>query len=172
MNIRLLDLPDENEFIRVRREALINDPEAFGASPEEEVESAYRFFKNAVEKEREFMVGAFDGDLLIGLTGFVQERHIKSKHRGIIWGVYVDPNYRGRGLGSQILELVIKTAFSFPEIELITLGVSSVNKPAKGLYESFGFKTFGDNYKALLVDGKYINEYLMMLTKEEHDRNH
>ena len=43
------------------------------------------------------------------------------------------------------------------------LGVESKNDAAMYLYSSLGFKTYGLERRALLVDGEYFDEELMVL---------
>jgi len=40
---------------------------------------------------------------LIGNIGFRREPQIKSRHKGTIWGVYLTPAYRGKGIAKNLL---------------------------------------------------------------------
>ena len=50
-----------------------------------------------------------------------------------------------------------------PGLALIQLSVESTNEPAKSLYTSFGFQTYGIERQAIFVDGDYFDEELMAL---------
>jgi len=43
--------------------------------------------------------GAFDGQDLVGTVGLHRERGLKLAHKAVIWGVYVAPSFRQRGVG-------------------------------------------------------------------------
>jgi Acetyltransferase (GNAT) family len=44
------------------------------------------------------VLGAFDGSDLIGMTGFYRDKNMNERHKGHIWGVFVEQSYRGRKL--------------------------------------------------------------------------
>ena len=48
-------------------------------------------------------------------------------------------------------------------LEQINLCVVSDNIKAKKLYKSFGFLTYGTEQKAMKIDNRYLDEYLMVL---------
>src|ERR1700679_1048889 len=91
--IRPLGPDDFNLFWPVRLLALRESPQAFGSSYEESKnlppEEAIRRLS---PKDGGFVLGAFAPEL-VGVTGFVRHDFVKGKHKGIIWGVYVVPEY-------------------------------------------------------------------------------
>ncbi len=48
-------------------------------------------------------------------------------------------------------------------LEQLTLGVVSTNEPAKRLYESMGFKTYGIEKRAIKMNGVYSDDEHMVL---------
>src|SRR5262249_33790278 len=110
-----------------------------------------------------FVVGAFDGPELVGMSGFARNLREKSNHKGLIWGVYLRPAYRGRGLARDILTRLIDRAKSQPGLEQIMLTVAVDQPAARGLYSSLGFEVFGHERHALKVDGSYVDENHMVL---------
>ena len=54
-----------------------------------------------------FLVRSPDG-ILAGMMGFKREYGLKLRHKGCIWGVYVSPAHRGKGLASLLLSEVIE----------------------------------------------------------------
>jgi ribosomal protein S18 acetylase RimI-like enzyme len=94
--------------------------------------------------------------------GFFPELKEHTKHMGSIWGAYVVPEARGTGLGKSLMQAVIEEVRQ-AKFEQIKLSVESENIAALRLYEAMGFKIFGEEPRALKVDGKYFNETHMIL---------
>ena len=163
MQIRLLGPEDFELFWPVRLLALQESPQAFGASYEESKkmppEEAMRRLK---PRDGGFVLGAFAPDL-VGLAGFVRHDFLKGKHKGMIWGVYVVPDFRGKGVARVVMETAIARCRTIEGLEEVTLTVSATNAPAYNLYKSLGFETYGVEPRALKVDDKYIDEALMVL---------
>ncbi|QKE72574.1 GNAT family N-acetyltransferase [Arthrobacter citreus] len=159
MEIRKLTLEDLPEFIRLRKEGLILSPEAFGESISEyELKTMEQHTNNFPKTFDNFIVGAFDEEELVGVAGFYQKRSEKMKHKGTIWGMYVNPNYRGKGVGKKVLGQAIQHATQIEDILQIELAVISSNISAKKLYESVGFESFGTEKRALFVTGEFYDE--------------
>lgn len=83
------------------------------------------------------------------------------------FGIIVGGDFRGQGVGSQLLKNLIHLAKEFFNIELLHLQVYSEN-PAKRLYERFGFVEFGhqkhwiresnNEYTGRIFMEKYLKE--------------
>jgi len=166
MNIRLLDERDAEAYRAVRLRALKNDPDSFGSSYEEEVlRPLEKFAERLKNTAYSFSIGSFDdGGSLIGIVNFVRENRIKTAHRGNVYGMYVEPGFRGCGVGRSLLLALIERAMEECEgLEQIHLTVESNNKPAKRLYASLGFEVYGVEPHALKVSGHYLDADLMVL---------
>ncbi len=158
--IRLLEESDAPEFIRLRLEGLQNDPVAFGSSWEEE---HTRTPENVASRlrampEGNFVVGAFHGDRLIGVTGFIRSDRPKTRHKGAIWGVYVTSKERGKGVGRAILTFILERTRGYVGLDQITLTVAAPQAPARRLYTSLGFEVFGYEPHALKIGDTYVDE--------------
>ena len=156
---------DLKQYRQVRLEALKNYPASFGSSYEEESASPKLGFEANIEQQlnSKFIIGAFDGEKLIGICGFAQETRVKVKHRGLIIQMYIQPQYQGKKLGLQLLQTTIHEAFKLPDLEQIVLGVITTNESAKKIYEQAGFKEFGTHPHYLKIGDKYFDERLMVL---------
>jgi RimJ/RimL family protein N-acetyltransferase len=165
MELRTLDSADAASFKALRLAALRECPTAFSSSYEEEcdiplAEAAQRLTPN---RERAIF-GAFEGGDLVGTVGLQREGRRKLAHKAVIWGVYVAPALRGRGVARQLLERALAHARSMPDLLQITLGVNTTNTAAIALYESMGFERFGLERGFLRIDGVLHDELHMMLT--------
>ena len=63
-------------------------------------------------------------------------------NEGHITNIAVHPNYRGQGIGSKLVESLIKNSSSW-YINALTLEVRASNKIAQNLYKKYGFKEEG-----------------------------
>jgi len=161
--IRMLSEVDVEVYRPLRLQALRDDPSSFGASYEEESKRpAEEIAKRLACSDDGFVLGAFAPDL-VGVTGFYRRQGLKARHKGTIWGMYVLPEFRGRGLGKKLMIAAINRASQIAGVEALTLNVVTTNEAARHLYLSLGFTTFGTDYGALKLDGHYFDEDLMWL---------
>lgn len=98
---------------------------------------------------------AIDGDKVVGWCDVFPEDNPHQNHRGGL-GMGLLPEYRGRGIGSQLLEKVIDKAKEFG-LEKIELHVYTTNKSAIALYEKFGFEEEGIIKKYRKLNGEYFD---------------
>ena len=122
------------------------------------------YVKERIQPTNEkFVLGAYDYGNLVGIARFVRETDQKVIHKGNIYGMYVAPEMRGRGVGRAILIDMIDRAKKMEGVEQIHLSVVSSNLSAKKLYESLGFKSYGVEPNALKDNGQYYDEDFMVL---------
>ena len=165
MELRVLESADAAAFSRLRLAALRECPTAFSSSYEEEcdIPLAQRAERMAADRDHAIF-GAFDGERLVGTVGLHRESHRKLAHKAVIWGVYVAPSFRQRGVGRLLLERALDHAATMPGLLQVTLGVNTENTAAIALYESLGFETFGVERGFMLVDGVLHDELHMVRT--------
>lgn len=166
MNIRLLNDSDAQVYKEARLRSLKNDPDAFGSTyAQEETKPLGHFAERIRHTKDQFTLGCFDDDnTLVGIVNFLREKRLKTAHKGNIYGMYVDPLLRGRGVGKALLTALIERATRECEgLEQIHLTVVSNNKSAKRLYVSLGFEVYGIEPQALKFEEQYFDEDLMIL---------
>jgi ribosomal protein S18 acetylase RimI-like enzyme len=78
-----------------------------------------------------------------------------------VWGMYVHPSERGRGLGRLLLGSVLERLRRIEGVEQVQLAVTAGNEPALKLYESAGFRVYGREPAALKVAGINYDELLL-----------
>lgn len=159
MELKKLTIEHIDQFITLRSEGLTLSPEAFGESLLEYTSKTYEQHKAIFPSTNDnFIIGAFENSKLVGVVGFFQKRAEKMKHKGAIWGMYITPSQRGIGLGKKLLQYAIDQAIEIEEILQIELAVISSNIPAKKLYESLDFISFGVEKRAICVEGVFYDE--------------
>ena len=161
--LRVLDAADAAAFSALRLEALENEPASFSATPDEHRSLSAAELQRRVQPvpDGSFLMGAFQDGRLIGTAGLYRDPVAKRNHKAVLWGVYVTPAARGRGLARNLVAAVLQRARGYPDLQKVVLTVSS--PPARALYESLGFRTFGHERIALVVNGVPVDEDHMEL---------
>lgn len=164
MIIRRLRESDWEEYRSLRLEALRLEPEAFGSDYSEYTDRPPEYWQSRAAGTPDlFILGAFRDDRLVGTVGIAREQGIKGRHKAWIIGVYVSPAARGTGIGRQLLGQMIAEARELDGLVQLILGVGTGNTPARQLYLAAGFQVYGTEPRALLVNGRYVDEDLMYL---------
>ncbi|MEP4485317.1 GNAT family N-acetyltransferase [Marinobacter alexandrii] len=167
MEVRALTPSDAISFQALRLRSLQEFPEAFASSYEEEVDMPLLDVEGRLELTPDSVVfGSFNGEQLCALVGVQRETMVKLAHKSFIWGVYVAPESRGRGIATQIMKHALSHAVNELGSRQVNLGVSTKNEAALSLYRKLGFVEYGLERGYLLVDGVLQDEYLMALTVE------
>ena len=110
-----------------------------------------------------FVVGAFQGGALVGTAGLYREQRIKERHKGHVYGVYVTPSARGRGISRAMMEALLQRANGIGGITQLALTVSTTQTAGIRLYRSLGFESFGLERRALKVGDWYVDKEYMAL---------
>lgn len=168
VEIRLVTLDDFDAYWALRLRALKEEPESFGSSYEEAAKRPRADIeKMIVSSNGSFVLGAF-APHLVGVVGMFRAHGAKEKHKGGIWGMYVAPEFRGRGFGRQLMTAAIAQARTVEEVEELRLAVVTTNDAAYKLYLSLGFTEYGVEPRALKLGDKYLDEHMMVLRLPEH----
>lgn len=163
MLIRALTPSDAAAFQALRLRGLQECPEAFASSYEEEVGTPLDEIERRLHpKPNSAIFGAFEREQLCALVGLQREGMAKLAHKSFIWGVYVSPEVRGQGVGTQILSHALSYAADVLRTPQVNLGVNTRNTAAVALYRKLGFVDFGLERGYLLVGGVLHDEYQMV----------
>ncbi|ESU32198.1 hypothetical protein G3A_12100 [Bacillus sp. 17376] len=167
MEIRRLIGGDAESYRTLRHEALLKNPVAFSSSYEDEMYYEEQEYRQRLDSKFTYTFGAFNERQLVGVVTLVPEGKVKLKHRANIFAMYVTPSQRGHGTGRLLMKKAIQQAAELTSVEQIYLTVNASNEPAKKLYASLGFETYGADKKAMVINGTYHDEDLMVLFLEK-----
>jgi len=167
MEVRILTEADGEAFWNIRLRALRDDPESFGSSYEEILERGIAGATQSLRKRDtspdDATFGAFEGGTLVGIAGFRREEEVKKRHKGVIWGMYVPREMRGKGIGKALLQAAIAYAKTLSQLEQINLSFVLTSREARQLFISLGFEPYGLERHALKLHDRYFDHELMTL---------
>lgn len=161
--IRPAVVADAPVLFDLRMEALARHPEAFSSDPSKENNRGLSFWEQRIaDTGHGAIFVATDGPALVAMTGIYREPQVKLRHVANVWGVYVRPDYRGRGAASQLIHACIAWARA-RDLRIVKLAVVTTNTAAVRCYMRAGFRVYGVEPRALQHDGVFYDELLMAL---------
>jgi ribosomal protein S18 acetylase RimI-like enzyme len=172
ISIRALTEHDTEAFLALKHRGLSTDPEAFVASLEDDASS---YPEEVRERLRRASVASGDIVLgacaphLIGIIAIAQDKRTKRQHKADLHGMYIVPEFRGRGLGKTLLTTALARARHIPGLEEIQLIVAAHNHEAVSLYERYGFLRVWTERRALKCGDHYVDAHHMILDMTSRD---
>lgn len=131
--------------------------EWFPMDDEREVDDSVRIWVSYFEKKSAF-TALLDGTPC-GMGNLYIQPYQKLLHQ-CLFSIIVSKEFRGKGIGTKLLEEMIKRAKNDFKIETLHLEVYEGN-PAKHLYDRMGFKEYGRHPKFLKKRDTFWTKILM-----------
>lgn len=160
--VRRLSPSDAAAYRDLRLAGLRAHPEAFGASWEEEAAHPLAWFEDRLDRNVIFGGEQAAAMTLRGVVGFYVPDGAKQRHKGVLWGMFIQPEARGTGLGPSLVARVLE--YARQTVEEVRLTVVATNAAAIRLYERAGFERYGLEQRALKIGNDYHDEVLMALS--------
>lgn len=165
ITIRELNSNEWQLFKAIRLEALKTNPMAFSNTYEDVLkysdEKWQQQLQDAAQRTDCVFCFAFDNKQVIGMNGAWWNNKPITKHVAEVFGVFVNPAYRGKGIGKRLMQSIIDEVGKIPQFTKVKLGVTATNLPALKLYESCGLKVVGKHEKELKFGDEFYDELLM-----------
>ena len=137
MQLRVISADDWVVFRALRLRALADSPNAFGVTLAEATSNAEPVWRDRASGPGPVIL-AFAGHQAVAMGGLhAPER----SDEAFVWGMWVEPEWRGRGLGGQILQQLVD--YADPTDRILVLHVTAGND-ARNLYEAHGFMSTGE----------------------------
>jgi RimJ/RimL family protein N-acetyltransferase len=165
MYIRRLMKGDAPTFWYLRKLALESEPVGFAESMAEHEAIGVAGTEARIEagNSENFVMGAFIAGALVGTAGFYREQKEKRRQIGWIWGVFVHPSHRKKGIGRALIASTVEQARAIEGLKAIQITAAITQIAAREMYAKIGFRLVGTVPGALHVEGKYYDEEMMSL---------
>lgn len=160
--IRVLTEADVVAFRELRLEGLRDHPEAFGADYVESLERPMEFWVERLRRDADdaAVYGLDTGGALGGMAGIRRLEGPKLRHTAMIWGVFIQPAWRGQGFADGLLGACIGWAARHA-LHSTRLSVVVTNIGAIRCYARNGFTVYGVEPAIIRVGDTYYDELLM-----------
>ncbi len=145
MEIVSLSVEEWRQYRSLRLRALKEDPEAFSSIFEVEASKPDEFWQgrlgDASKGEKSWLLFAREAGKLVGMIGaYIPEG---SGDTPTIVSVYVPSEERGKGISRRLMQEMLKTLSSKPDLRKVRLAVNITQIAAVNLYRAFGFQDIG-----------------------------
>ena len=89
------------------------------------------------------MLGAFEGEELVGVVGLLLSSRWKAAHLATVWGFFVRESSQGKGIGRALIDALLVRADSIEHLEQVRLMVPDDLEAARAVFLGCGFETYG-----------------------------
>ena len=164
VEVRQLEASDWALYKEIRLRALQDSPDSFCASFDNEAAFTDEHWQERLGTDGSaYLIAELDGNVIGLVCGVLPSTN---DAYGNIYQMWVDPEFRGNGVGKVLLARIIHWAMNgkAPGLEL---GVTTINEEAVSLYELAGFTTVGELVP--LRDGSELNVATMHLEFGKND---
>lgn len=163
VSIRRLGPEDAAAFRAGRLEALETHPTAFATSAEAWRAAGADSVRSFLETpDRVAIFGAFGPDGLVGLAGVKREEREAVRHVATLWGVFVRPAWRRRGVGGALVQAALDAARAFEGAEQVRLMAPATAVEALSVFAAQGFERYGLEPRARRYGDTYVDQAYMI----------
>jgi ribosomal protein S18 acetylase RimI-like enzyme len=163
MNIREAETGDAGSVLQLHR-AVLEEEAYFITLPSEyngSVYSVVQQIRACARHDSSLFLVAVDDDVLKGFMTVRGGQLTRMYHTGKL-EIMVGPEFRGEGIGRQLMEACMRWARDTPAIEKLGLSVFTTNARAIALYKDMGFEQEGLRKREFrMKDGTYRDDILM-----------
>ncbi|MEI8148746.1 MAG: GNAT family N-acetyltransferase [Actinomycetes bacterium] len=140
VEIRRARVADAEAYAKIRLEALLVAPGAFGSVHEDVMQFPLSRFEEQLRNGCYFL--AIDNDEVVGTSSYAQFTLKRRRHAGL-YGMFVTPRYQGQGVAAELVDAVRRQARLDGYRELY-LSVNPTMSRAVTFYVREGFRDTGE----------------------------
>ena len=137
---------DAADYRALMLDAYARRPDAFTSTVAERASLPLAWWRSRLaegERPAEMVLGVRREGRLDAVAGLAFEKRERLRHKALLFGMWVAPEARRRGVGRTLVEAVLAQAGARAGIALVQLTVTQGNLEAQALYERCGFRPFG-----------------------------
>ena len=170
IEVRPVRIGDGGLLCEVRLAALAANPGAFLETYDEVAADsddlwAARAAASTGEGDQLILL-ALDGERPVGMAGIARDIGQRRRHRATLWGVWLDPECRGRGVGRRLVQGALDWATS-AGVRAVYLEVVENEDPSWSLYGRLGFVRREVDPFGAHVDGRFVALERLVLVLDE-----
>ncbi len=141
MNIFIRQLTENNwrEFSQVRLKALQTDPTVFGSNYEKESQMTEADWRSHLQAKDNAIFLIYEDETPIGMTGVSINWNDPTEKTALLWGSWLAPHARGKGLSELMYQTRINWAKQQPTVEKIIVSHRASNVASKYANQKHGF---------------------------------
>ncbi len=141
MDVLIKRLKENNwqELRTIRLRALQSDPAVFGSNYQKESTMTEADWRNWLQTEDGAIFMLYANTAPIGMTAIAVDRDDPMKKTAILWGSWLEPHARGKGLSEIMYRERIAWAKKHPTIERIIVAHRASNVRSKSANQKHGF---------------------------------
>jgi len=163
ITIRLATEHDAADLLAMKLEYLENTTTIplYQKEYPDNIASEKRLIQRLEEEKNSVLFVAEKEDNLVGNIDLNGNQRLKLFHTGVI-GMGIRSEWRGMGIGSALLDAVLKWSTSNPHINLLWLEVYDSNTAGNALYSKMGFEECGRIQNFFCEDDVFIDKITMV----------
>ena len=161
MKIRMICAEDAQPFLELNHK-LDAETKLMLFEPGERsttVQQVEKRIEHTLARDNEAVFVLEDDGVLVGYGSVIGGHLKRNSHKAsVVTGIL--QSHAGRGAGSSLFQRLLEWTKT-SSLHRLELTVMKHNVRAIGLYQKFGFEIEGMKKDSLLIDGQYVDEYLM-----------
>lgn len=139
MTIRQLTENEWLEFSRIRLQALSTDPQVFSSNYEKESQMSEAEWRSRLRAKDNGIFLIYEHETPIGMTCVSVDRDDPTRKTALLWGSWLAPHFRGKGLSESMYQTRIEWAKRQPTVEKIVVSHRASNLSSKYANQKHGF---------------------------------
>lgn len=140
ISIKQIGENDWREFRDIRLKALQTDPKAFGSHYDREILFSKQEWNEWVSRTNQGIFLIYDDENAIGVTGIYIPQDIVVKYKAVLWGSWLEPEYRRKGISDLMYKTRIEWAKQHKNLRLIEVSHRESNAASKHANQKHGFR--------------------------------
>ncbi|MCB1537708.1 MAG: GNAT family N-acetyltransferase [Rhodospirillales bacterium] len=157
--------PEEWGILRdIRLSALKDTPQFFGSNFAREKDMPEVYWRETAHSENCVTAGLFDGTQVMGIMGIATMKADASGESAVLWGTYISPAWRGRGLAKKLYGVLLAYAAARADWKHVYISHHESNAASRRATLSQGFVYSHNGNTARAYDG--VRDVEMFYTLE------